>query len=425
VKPRFVLALSLATAIAFVAPLIMRRAPTLAQEVAQQPAAAKPMLVGVASCSASVCHGGSDLGKPLSEATTWQALDPHARAYDTLLSESSRAIAKHLWAGKTQAHEAPLCLRCHVHPDYEHARPNFRKQSGVGCESCHGAALDWVATHYRGDKRGMADTKSLYGRATICVRCHVGTAEANVDHDLIAAGHPALRFEFATYLANLPPHWDVAKDKGQWTSDDGWAFFEGRTWAIGQSVTVQTALNLLAHRADPANGKSWPEFAELSCFSCHHDLNAASWRQTDLHLADRRPGRLAWSEWYFAAARHLNEDFADFRPAIKDRAELSRRAKKEADAFHRALDKPRAEIGYVVLLEGFARDTDRLVDWDVATQKYLALLAVAQMRRDNRNPRDSLLESQIAALRKELTFEHGFASPKRFAPKGFFQRPEK
>jgi hypothetical protein len=79
----------------------------------------------------------------------------------------------------------------------------------------------------------------------------------------------------------------------------------------------------------------------------------------------------------------------------------------------------------VVLLEGFARDTDRLVDWDVATQKYLALLAVAQMRRDNRNPRDSLLESQIAALRKELTFEHGFASPKRFAPKGFFQRPEK
>jgi hypothetical protein len=47
------------------------------------------------------------------------------------------------------------------------------------------------------------------------------------------------------------------------------------------------------------------------------------------------------------------------------------------------------------------------------------------MRRDNRNPRDSLLESQIAALRKELTFEHGFASPKRFAPKGFFQRPEK
>ncbi len=47
-----------------------------------------------------------------------------------------------------------------------------------------------------------------------------------VDHDLIAAGHPALRFEFATYFANLPPHWDVARDKKANSSDDC-ADFEG------------------------------------------------------------------------------------------------------------------------------------------------------------------------------------------------------
>src|SRR6187431_3274901 len=70
---------------------------------------AKRQLVGATSCSASVCHGGADLGQARSEATTWRALDPHARAFDALLSPKSQAMAKHLWSDGTQAHEAPLC----------------------------------------------------------------------------------------------------------------------------------------------------------------------------------------------------------------------------------------------------------------------------------------------------------------------------
>ncbi len=204
-------------------------------------------LQGTLSCSTSLCHGGANVGHPFSEVVTSRAIDPHASAYETLLTSASNAIAQHLWKGNTQAHEAPLCLKCHVNPSYEHSASNFRNQDGVGCESCHGAAEKWLTPHYRQDAWGMltavekralglADTKSLPGRATVCITCHVGTPTAAVDHDLIAAGHPALRFEFATYFANLPAHWDVAKDKKA-NSVQG-LDFELRTWSVGQLVSA-------------------------------------------------------------------------------------------------------------------------------------------------------------------------------------------
>src|SRR5437868_3327669 len=121
-------------------PTLLRRMPGMAQGPASVPhgslrcedSTLKRELQGTASCSASVCHGGGDSGKRLSEAATWRALDPHARAYDTLLTSESQAIAKNMWGAHLSAHEAPLCLKCHVHPTYERARPNFRKEDGVG-----------------------------------------------------------------------------------------------------------------------------------------------------------------------------------------------------------------------------------------------------------------------------------------------------
>ena len=57
-------------------------------------------------------------------------------------------------------------------------------------------------------------TKELAERAKVCTRCHVGRRSPDglltqeVNHDLIAAGHPRLNFEFAAYQENLPVHWD-------------------------------------------------------------------------------------------------------------------------------------------------------------------------------------------------------------------------
>ncbi len=314
VKQRMVLACSLILAIAMMALATARLTSGLAQgrkDAFEGPnrradATTKRQLQGTASCAASVCHGGNELGQPRSEFTTWNALDPHVRAYQSLLSESGQEIAKHL--NLKTAHEEPLCLKCHVDPGYENARPNFRKEDGVGCESCHGAALAWLTPHYRRNTPweekqtlGMTETKDLAVRVEVCARCHVGTPDCAVDHDLIAAGHPALRFEFATYFANLPPHWNVEKDKKTKRGQQANVIdFELCAWAIGQLITSANALELLSHRADPNSQKPWPEFAELDCFACHHDLQAKTWRQQAEHIGKRRPGTLTWNPWYRA-----------------------------------------------------------------------------------------------------------------------------
>ena len=138
------------------------------------------------------------------------------------------------------------------HPSYQAATHSsgFRKEAGVACESCHGPAQRWLNEHYREGWRtrtpsekhavGMADTRSLRGRAESCVPCHVGAADMDVNHDLIAAGHPPLHFEFAAYHANLPRHWDDAKDTDSRLG--GKRDFEARAWAIGQVVSARAAL---------------------------------------------------------------------------------------------------------------------------------------------------------------------------------------
>ncbi len=405
----------LLVAAALIVPAAWRRAPSDAQTaVLRGESPNRRELIGTTSCAASACHGRGALGEPLSEALTWRSLDPHARAYDSLLTPRSQAMARQLWDEKTKAHDAPLCLKCHVHPDYDHARPNFRKQDGVGCESCHGAAQDWLKPHYRAGwnqankvSLGFADTKSLSGRAEICAKCHVGTPEASVDHDLMAAGHPALRFEFATYFANLPPHWDVARDKKANSTDPAKCIdFEMRAWVIGQFISSAVAWDLLAHRVDPANKKPWPEFAEMDCFSCHHDLQDARWRrQTGL-------GRLVKNDWYDTASgegKKIGNLFANAK-----RAEMAVGAKARASA-------ARSGLGTY-----FARSKDLCADpplfdafrkampdpsWNRATQHYLFLLSQRQMRKDNRLPESAELEKRIVALRQEVTFPPDFDSP--------------
>src|SRR5262249_43057859 len=123
---------------------------------------------------------------------------------------------------------------------------------------------------------------------------------ADVNHDLIAAGHPRMHFEATSFLANLPPHWNpytAARTKVD----------EGQTWAVGQIVSAWAAARLLEHRAKEG---PWPEFAEYSCYACHHNLQRDSERQRQDGKRERltldgkpaAPGTLPWGEWYFSGA---------------------------------------------------------------------------------------------------------------------------
>jgi hypothetical protein len=392
---------------------------------------------GVASCAAAACHhGNGPPGTRGSEYTTWIAQnDPHSRAYAVLFDSRSLTIEKNLKGLKTlkeaQPHKNDLCLRCHVIPDVDtpHHHERFTQADGVGCESCHGPAEKWLSSHYTdvwkrktpAEKQadGMTDTKNVAVRAQVCVRCHVGWQEADVNHDLIAAGHPRLRFEYGAYLANYPAkHWKVADDHARYRD------FEARAWLLGQVISAKAAVELLQYRADPAHKKPWPEFAENSCFGCHHDLRDEQGRR------EPGAGRLSWGTWYFAMRSVVAGELRAARPAdlkafdkleelmarnSPNRAQVTR----EAANLSRILDRWARELGsecreekslqemLANLVKGGDNDGR---EWDRAAQRYLGIAAVynALSDLDKRFRRDAQLKSAVRGLATRL----GEAFPK-------------
>src|SRR5207247_6224103 len=82
-----------------------------------------------------------------------------------------------------------------------------------------------------------------------------------------------------------------------------------RDWSTGQAVQLRAAMERLTWRAKGERYDKkdvWPEYAELSCFACHHALGPAkeSWRQ-EHGYAGRRPGDPAWNASRYAIFRLL------------------------------------------------------------------------------------------------------------------------
>jgi hypothetical protein len=254
-------------------PVLLSAAAIKSQEM---PAAYK--YVGPGSCAASACHGSV---KPLStsrvlqnEYSIWVTQDPHARAYRSLQNNVSQRMGKILGIGDPA--QSQKCLACHalsVQPSRKGRE--FDVADGVSCESCHGPASQWLgphtlatSTHEQNVHNGMMDLRNLQHRAELCLTCHLGTGEKQVDHEMIAAGHPDLTFELDSFSATMPPHWKSDRNPN----------FGVRDWSIGQAVDLRETLNRVARHASSGE---WPEYADLDCFACHHSLTTAenSWRQ--------------------------------------------------------------------------------------------------------------------------------------------------
>ncbi len=220
------------------------------------------------------------------EYSTWVVRDKHAHAFVNLTNPVGTRIAKIM--GLPSPDTAPRCLACHALdvPADQRAR-TFDLTDGVGCENCHGPASAWLGPHTtRGWKYekslelGLYDTRDLVKRSEKCLSCHLGTPEKSVDHELIAAGHPDLYFELDSFMSVMPPHWKEV-------DTDPW--FAVRAMGVGQAVQLREQLKRVARESQ--NG-IWPEYAELDCFACHHNLTAAkdSWRQ-ERGYAGRPPSR--------------------------------------------------------------------------------------------------------------------------------------
>jgi hypothetical protein len=384
-------------------------------------------LVGTGSCAGRACHGAIEPlrqdGVRQNEFTIWVSRDPHARAYQVLSDPRSQRLVRNLYGpGAKPAGETPLCLKCHAaDPDAPHAA-TFSAADGVGCESCHGPAERWLRLHALPDwskktaqekkDLGMWPLHSAVERAETCVRCHVGSAAADVNHDLIGAGHPRMEFEFAAYFANLPRHW-VEKPPPPGA--------EAQAWAVGQVVSARAALELLAARAAPS--RPWPEFAEYNCFACHHDLRVP-WPAEDSY-PDRIPGSLPPSSWYRGMPRALAqvEGAADVVASLDEVTKLLRhpagdreKVEKVAQAARKAAEQliplrdrlaklPEDPAALQKLLAGvIADESGRQPTWDRTAQVYLALAAFDRVT-------DDKARQAAAALLKTLEFPKGQDSP--------------
>jgi Cytochrome c554 and c-prime len=252
-------------------------------------AAAKYM--GPGSCAAPSCHGGvqprTETSVLQNEYSTWVVKDKfHTKAFNVLTNDIGQRMGRIL--GLAHPETEQKCLVCHsLDATPEQSAKTFDKNDGVSCENCHGPASNWLEQHTRRDwnyeksvELGMYNTRDLIQRSEKCLSCHLGTAEKFVDHAMIAAGHPDLYFELESFSAYMPRHWKEPVDKDPWVGV--------RTVGTGQAVQLREELRRVARRAQ---GKVWPEYAELDCFACHHSLTAAkdSWRQ-QRGYPDRRPG---------------------------------------------------------------------------------------------------------------------------------------
>lgn len=411
-----------------------------AAALAQQPAPPSPQpgsqpghYLGAANCSNSGCHGST---QPLNatsvlqnEYYTWLNSDRHAQAYNVLFNDQSARIAKNMHLRK-RAYEENVCLDCHdSNIPASLVEGQVDLEDGIQCETCHGPASGWRAehteegwTHEQSVARGMIDLRRISARASLCTSCHVGSTKKEVDHELIASGHPILAFELDNYTEQMPPHWTPGRDT-----------HGVRAWAVGQVVKFRESLDNLAHHA---RGEKWPEFSDMSCYNCHHELKTSQWRQ--VRGWPDRAGLPAWSPQHWAVLRLLigrvsTQSRDELDPMIRQIARGVARMNDPAGVAANADKASRMVDGLVSrvdamrwsdsdvrsMMSTIAGDRDFILSSDVhaAEQYALALQSLnsAFTRRDPRKLRGSLTKA-IDALFDEVKNRDDY-DPARFADK--------
>ncbi|MBM2841581.1 MAG: beta-propeller repeat-containing protein [Bacteroidetes bacterium] len=129
--------------------------------------------IGVKKCMA--CHKVEKLGGLAY--TVWEK-SAHAKAYQTLLGDEAKKIAKEKGL-KTAPNESPECLKCHVTGGgaAKNIDAGFKKEEGVTCEACHNAASGYLTIHSKKTEADKAKAKAaglvkLEKNEKSCTTCH-------------------------------------------------------------------------------------------------------------------------------------------------------------------------------------------------------------------------------------------------------------
>ena len=440
--------------------------------------------VGARTCASSTCHGSPRPDTQHAntirrdEYIIWLEQDPHARAYTDLDSPLGKQIFAKL--GLTNNGKVPgdnkaryrstynNCLQCHATTIESLSKTGDLETiatEGISCESCHGAASNWRTTHYTTDftalsteekaKHGMTNVGNVWQRTNACVKCHVGSATAEVNHDLIAAGHPVLKFEMSAYSAQMPKHWKTPRDASPTQKHH-----ETRLWFMGQISSLTASLEQLQARANKSSTSSkpnsqlhqvWPELSESNCYACHHDLDQSdTWRPSSTDPQAGHNHLLAINDWYAStlaaiaqvegkAGNKIAQRFAENwqlltvsmeKTLSPDPREVSARCGAALSALNdwltpsslrsNLLHSEYDHQSLVNLTSAVMQDDDLnhiMQNWDRATQTYLALYALSSTQDAAGNTvvgASKSLKTARDLLAFPLHTKYRFASPLNF-----------
>jgi hypothetical protein len=133
--------------------------------------------------------------------------------FDTFNSMHRRPEARDIASkmGMRRIKDESLCLKCH-YTDKADDSGKVVPISGISCESCHGAARDWIKVHnatndvdrlVKAEKLGMLLPNNFYHVAANCFSCHTVPEEKLVN----VGGHKAgSDFELVSWLSGEVRH---------------------------------------------------------------------------------------------------------------------------------------------------------------------------------------------------------------------------
>ena len=136
-------------------------------------------LVGPEKCAD--CHK--------SETSAWQEMKHYKTFSDLHRRPAAKEIAAKLEIINIKTDTT--CMQCHYT-----VNDTGRAVAGVSCESCHGAAADWITEHNAKDGRAAAEAhgfispNNIYQLATNCFSCHTVPNEKLVNVGGHQAGSP-------------------------------------------------------------------------------------------------------------------------------------------------------------------------------------------------------------------------------------------
>jgi len=245
-------------------------------------------------------------------------------------------------------------------------------------------------------------------------------------------------FDFRVFHANEPKHWTAGGvgNRNRASNVELRATIDVDLWRAGQLAGGLASVKLLADRT--AADRPWPELAEYSCFSCHHDLRADSWYR----LSRGSAGRLQWGTWAFGGVSAAiggvaggDAEFSELRRLMQrpapDREQVRLAAQKLGAIFSGVgqslppaldeaglnglalslIDRSAAEVGAQSRSGGVSEVLPAAATWDQAAQLYLGLHAVTAARGKSGWSVSAEEESVLEELRRGLLFEEQVDSP--------------